>query len=365
MKKKKSFIVIIVVAVLIILLVSAKMLKNPATSDTQNLEKSVAVETALSTLGNIDGKLSYTGNVEGINEAVVVSQTTGTIEKVYAQVGNNCSAGTVLVAIENEMQKAGVEQAKAQVIAAETNYEKAKKDLERIEKLYSENVATKDNLELSQLNTKAAMAQLKGAQAGLKVAEKQLSDTYIKSTIAGKIASKDVNLGGNVTPGTKIATIVDNSKIKIKTMVSESDISKIKSGQPVSVKIDAIPGKEFKGKVNTIGLTTDKSGRSYEVEIIISSNENGQIKSGMFARCDITTEEKSGTIIVPEGSVIINNDGSAQIYVIEKGKAYLKQIKLGIKTDGSYEIVSGISPNTKVVTTGKERLKDGIEVIEK
>jgi membrane fusion protein, multidrug efflux system len=324
-----------------------------------------SVQTEKVTRGNIAGEIFYTGTVEGINEASVVSQTAGTIEKVMMAVGKKCAQDEVLVVIQNEQQKAGVEQAKSQVMLAETNHEKAVKDLQRTEKLFNEGVATKDNLELSQLNEKAALAQLKGAQAALKVAEKQLSDTYIKSTIHGKIASKDVDLGAMVTPGTKIATIVDDSKVKVKILVAENDIVRLKQNQVVTVKVDALPDKVFQGTVLNIGLTTDKIGRSYPVEVVISNKEDGEIKSGMFARCEIVTEKKDNVLTIPEKAAIINNDGSTTVFIAENGKSILKKVVLGIKGDGKYEVISGLNEGEKVITAGKERVLDKADIIEK
>jgi RND family efflux transporter MFP subunit len=365
MKKRKGLIISLAIILLIIIWAAFRITAKYSIEKDVTTSTMITVHSEKVKIENIEGKISYTGTVEGINEATVISQTAGTIQKVYAEVGKKCSAGNVLVVIQNEQQQAGVEQAKAQVLLAETNYEKATKDLERTEKLFNEKVATKDNLELAQLNVKSAQAQLKGAQASLKVSEKQLSDTYIKATISGRIASKEVNLGGTVTPGTKIATLVDNSKVKVKLMVSETDVIKLKQNQEALVKVDAIPGKEFKGKISTIGLVTEQSGRSYTVEVIVDNKGDGEIKSGMFARCEIVIEQKNEVITAPEKAVIINNDGSASVFVIETGKAFEKKVKLGIKGAGKYEILDGLKPDSKIVIEGSERLKDGIEVKEK
>ncbi len=362
--KKIILIAVVLMALVTIGIVYKAINKNNQATTTTVLQL-VSVKTEQVKTSDIEGEMAYTGTVEGINEAMIVAQTSGTILKMNAIVGSKCGSGQVLAVVHNTQQTAAVQQAKAQLLAAQNSLDKAKLDLGRVERLFKDKVSTQDNLELSQLNVKAAEAQVKGADAALDVAQKQLDDTYIKTTIAGYIASKEVNLGATVAPGAKIAQIVDISKFKIKIMVSENDAVKIQTGKTVNVKVDALPRQVFEGKVSTIGLCTQEGMRSYPVEVLIDNkSQKLAIKSGMFARCVINIESKKNAIVVPENSVIINNDGSANVFVAENGKAVNKNVVLGIKNSGKYEIVSGITADAKVITDGKERVKDGIEIKE-
>jgi RND family efflux transporter MFP subunit len=349
---------VILVAILVGVRAVEKQNLNAPTVD-----NTIAVRTASVIEGKIEGIVNYTGNVEGIHEAIIVSQTAGVITKLNVELGKKVGAGTVLAVIHNAQQAASVEQARAQLGVAENAQAKAKLDFERIQRLNKEKVSTQDNLEQAELNLKSANAQIKAAQAALKAAEKTLEDTYIKSTISGYIASKDMNIGETVNPGSRITQIVDVSKFKIRIMVSEIDAVKLSVGETVTVKIDALPNQKFEGKVSSIAMAAAQGMRSYPVEILISGKSD-KIKSGMFARCEIYTESKDKALIVPETAVIANNDGSYNVYAFENGKAILKKVNVGIKNGGKYEIVAGLNPNSKVITDGKERIKDGLPVKE-
>lgn len=361
---KKLIITIAVILAILGYFIVNRIVTKGSQDKTTKIAKNIFIEAETAIMGNIEGKLYYTGNVEGVHEATVISQTSGIVEKLNFAIGNRCSEGQVIAVVQNAQQQAGVEQAKAQVLAAESNYEKANLDLKRIEKLNAENVATKDNLELMQLNVKSAMAQLRGAQAGLKVAEKQLADTYIKAAISGFIATKDIEKGGTVMPGSKIAHITDVSKLKIRIMVNETDVIKLKPGKIVSVKIDAMPEKNFAGVISNIGYATENGMRSYPIEVVVDNTKGMDIKSGMFARCEIIAESKENTLVIPENAVVLNNDLTTHVFVVENGVAKKKIVTLGVKGDGKYEVVSGLSNSDKVVTTGKERLVDGVSVKE-
>ncbi|MGA2296660.1 MAG: efflux RND transporter periplasmic adaptor subunit [FCB group bacterium] len=361
---KKVIIIGSALALLFIALTIARLISKASQEKVKTGNTFITVDCENVVVGKIDGIMNYTGTVEGIHEATVISQTAGVVVKVNTQIGKRCSAGEILAVVQNAQQQAGLEQAKAQVLAAESNLDKAKNDLARYEKLYKDNVATKDNLEMSQLNVKGAEAQLKSAQAGLKMAEKLLQDTYIKATINGYISTKDCDIGATVAPGTKIAHIVDISKFKIRIMVGENDAVKLHNGKTVDVLIDALPDKTFEGTISSIGFSTENGLRSYPVEVTIDNKTKDQIKSGMFARCVINAETKDNAMLVPERAVIMNNDGTTSVFVLQNGKAYLKNVKVGIKNGGKYEIVSGLSPDMKVVTGGKERLNDGLQAKE-
>lgn len=363
MKIKKSILAIIGIGAVLIFLFSLRIVNKASAGKQEDKDIIPTVEIAEAKRGIIEDKLYYTGNVEGIFEAVIVSQTSGTIIKENVKVGDRVTANQTLFVVENEMQKANVEQAKAQVLAAETNYEKALNDLKRVEKLFEERVATKDNLELAQLGVKSALAQLKGAQAALKVAEKQLADTYISSKFSGKLGSKKVNIGQTVAPGTEIGKVVDDSRLKVAIMVSENDIAKIKVGQNVSIKIDAIPSKVFEGKIYTVGLATDKNGRSYPVEIIITNTKDSEIKSGMFAKCEIFAGKKENVIVIPEKAIISNNDGTCNVFVVEKDKAILKNINVGIRVSPQCEVLSGLQERDKVIVNGQQRVENNQVVV--
>jgi RND family efflux transporter MFP subunit len=365
MKNKKNLFIIIGIIAIVVFLISIRLVNKAAASKQDNQELTQTVEITDVQSGRIEDKLNYTGNIAGINEAMLISQTSGTVIKENVKVGERYSANQPLFVIENDMQKANVEQAKAQVLAAETNYEKAKNDLKRVERLFEDKVATKDNLELSQLNVKSALAGLKGAEAGLKVAEKQLGDTYISSKISGKLGSKKISVGGTVAPGTEIGKIVDDSRLKVAVLVSETDIAKLKTGQKVAITVDAIPGKSFEGKISTVGLATGEDGRSYQVEVMIDNSKNPEIKSGMFARCEIVTDVKDNVLVIPEKAIISNNDGSKQVFVVIGGKAIAKPVTVGIRTSKLAEISSGLIAGEKVIIVGQQRVENNAPVIVK
>lgn len=356
---KKPLLIILPAGAVVIAVIAVRLGKDRPSAIVSLSNETVAVSTAIAEKHSIREVLRYTGSLEARNQAAVISQTTGIVEKIALEPGTRCKKDAVLVFVENQMQEAALEQAKAQVLAMETNYQKSQNDQIRAQNLYRDSVVTSSDLELATLNAKAALAHLKTAQAGLSVAQKQLADTYIKASISGRIASKKIDVGSTVSPGTVVAVIVDDAQFKIKILIGERDIVKIKRTQPVDIIIDAFPAQMFRGSVQSIGSLPEESGKSYPVEIVLIDKENSDLKTGMFARCAITVQTNDTALTVPDQAVIISQDGSACVYVSENGRARNIPVVLGVKSDTLYEILSGITRGTRVITAGKERIKNG------
>jgi RND family efflux transporter MFP subunit len=358
MKRNHKIRVIGIISLAIILLFALAIYKGKSKSKIKASEKLPVTITAVSPFyGAISQIESYTGTLEGKEQADVISQTSGVIEKILFTPGQTCRIGQVLAIVENSQQEANVEQAKAQLMAAETNYEKAQKDYTRIQKLFEDNVTTRDNLEMSQLGVKSAYAQLKGAQASLKVAEKLYSDTQIKATINGRIATKLINIGQTLAPGMPIATLVNDSEFKLKVFIPEANISAMKVNQMVDITIDVLPELEIKGRIISTGLAFEGQGKSYPVEISIPHKGYEDIKAGMFARCKVITHTKDKAFLVDEKAVIVENN-EYYVYIINGDKAVKTQIKTGLRDEEYYEVLEGLNENSKVVTDGKDQINE-------
>jgi RND family efflux transporter MFP subunit len=317
--------------------------------------KTGTVETAAMT-----ATFKATGTLEGIREANVNSETMGRILSVSVNNGSRVGQGSPLVIVDNELKAIGVAQAEAQRMTAEAALAKAKIDLGRTQELQKSSAVTKSQLELADLQVKSAEATLKGAQSGEALARRQLADATIKSPFAGVVAMRYVNQGELLSNNTKVATIVDDSKMKLKIGIGEMDVSLLKIGDKVKVTVDAVPGKEFEGTISTISSKSDMA-RSYTVEVEIPNNDKS-LKSGMFARAEIDREAARNVPTVPAAAVIYNGTRTQIFTVDDKGIAHLKGIKIGTTTPERAEIVEGLASNETVVTFGQAQLKDGVHV---
>jgi RND family efflux transporter MFP subunit len=331
-------------------------------SDTANgkpADEMYTVETSTVEIAPMSATLKATGTLEGIREANVTSETQGRIVSVACNNGSRVGAGSALVTVDNELKLISVQQAEASRLAAEAGLEKAKLDLGRTENLTRDNAVTKSQLEGAQLMVKSAEAQLKAAQGGEALAKRQLADANVKAPFAGTVAMRYVNLGELLGPGTKVATLVDDSKMKLRVNIGELDVPLVKLGDKVTVAVDAISGKTFAGEITSISTKADMA-RAFVAEIEIP-NDDKALKSGMFARAEIKREAAHDVATVPVNAVITNGQ-KTQVFTIENNIAKLKAVKIGTATAERVEITEGLNKGETVVTFGQNQLRDGSKV---
>ena len=316
----------------------------------------VTVKTAKAELTPMASTLKVSGSLEGIREAVVSSETQGRIVSNALNIGSRIGQGSAIVTVDQELKSIAVQQAAAQRLAAEAAFEKAELDHERNEQLFKQSAITKNQLELSALNVKSAQAQLKGAQTAESLAKRQLADASIKAPFAGLVSQRFVNQGETVSPGARVATIVDDSKMKLRINIGEMEVGYLKIGDKVNVSVDALPGQQFGGRVAAISGKADGA-RTFQTEIEIE-NPGKALKSGMFARAEILREAAREVPVVPTNAIMTNGN-ITQVYVVNKDAVQLKAVKTGAVTTDRVEITEGINAGDEVVTFGQSQLKDG------
>ena len=212
---------------------------------------------------------------------------------------------------------------KAAYNSALANYEKAKKDFERMQSL---------------LETKSASdAQFDGAKLAYTNAEnqyilakRQLNDTKITTPISGYVTFRPVDVGSYLASGpnaTMVANVVDISKLKVRVNVAEKNAFRLKSGDLVEVTTDVYPGVKYFGKIVSISSKGDDA-HTYPVEISVPNKTDKPLKAGMFARIYFSSLLKSPVISIPR-EAIIGSTRSPQVFVVEKGIAKLRDISVG------------------------------------
>lgn len=312
--------------------------------------------------GAITQTLTVSGTLVGEDEATVISETNGKIVAVRAQVGDWLNKGQVIVQVENDLKQVALEQATAQALAAKTNFEKAQKDLERYEELFKQQITTQSVIENARLASRAAEAQLKSAEAAVRLAQRHYEDTFIKAPLAGRLADRYLNEAAMVMPGDKIGVVVDGRNMKLKTSVAENEVALVKAGQAVEVAADALPGVKFSGTVLSVAQKANHE-RTYPVEILVQNDKNESLKSGMFGRATIQVANADHAIVVPSAAVLSNAARNNYVFVEENGAAKRVEVKLGLQQDGKVQIVSGLAVGARLVVSGQQRLADGAKVV--
>ena len=347
-KTRIIIISIIVIAVLIALIIRSKIELN-ASSHSGAISTAPAVSIYKTIRQSLDNRFSVVGTLNGFNDVVVLSETQGRVVKVNAEVGQFKEAGSVLVEVDSETREAAFK-------AAEVNYEKSKKDLERYESLYKDHSVSDTQIEQARWAFQTAESQFITAR-------RALSDTKITTPISGIVTARYVNVG-TMTVGapqaTQIANVVDISRLKAKVQVAEKDVFRLHVGDAVDVTTDVFPNAIFTGKIFTISSKGD-DGHTYAVEVLLP-NPRQELKAGMFVHLTFKLDVQNSVLIIPR-TAIIGSLQNAQVYVVSNNIARLRSILAGKETGTDVEVLQGIQEGEMVVVDGQNNLNDSIQVV--
>ena len=169
------------------------------------------------------------------------------------------------------------------------NARKTAKDLERNRTLFEKGDVSDAEMEGLRLAAQNAESALRSAEVALKVAQRQLADTQVRSPIAGTVDRRFVEVGETVGMGTSVADVVDLDVVKVRLTIPEQEIGRVTVGQTARVTMDPYPGVIFEGQVVSAGSKAEENSHRYPVEVEVANRVETPLKSGMFARTEILT----------------------------------------------------------------------------
>src|SRR5687768_3330354 len=290
---------------------------------------------------------SYTGTapLEARGEAQVVAKTSGVALSVLAEEGQIVRAGQTLVRLDAARAALQAAQTAAQMRKLESNYARSRQLA--AQKLISAN-------DIDQIRF-----DLENARAANRLANLEVSYAHVTAPISGIIASRSIKTGNFVQINTPIFRIVDTSKLEATLNVPERELATLKPGQPVSMQVDAIPGRKFEGVVDRVAPVVDSGSGTFRV--IAAFAGGGLLQPGMFGRVRIDYDQRADAIVIPRVA-LLEGEGDPAVFTVRAGKAVRVPVKLGY-VDGAWaELRSGLKLGEPVVTAGKVALRDGSAV---
>ena len=213
-----------------------------------------------------------------------------------------------------------------------------------------------------QLNAKVNEARqsyqtLQAQRARVAMARKTLADTTIRAPYAGLIVEKHVNVGQYVQRGARVATIVRVDPLRVELAVPESAVASVKRGQKVAFWVQTYPGRTFEGTIAYVGPALKADARALMVEALVP-NTGGALQPGLFATARIELPVGSPTPFVP-ASAVQTDAGVSRVFVVKNERAEQRFVQLGREVSGQVEVLRGLKPDERVVTTPPDTLVDG------
>lgn len=293
---------------------------------------------------------SYPGGVRPFREASLGATLPGKIEKMYVSEGVQVQQGSLLAELSGELLTQAVVENSA-----------LQKDFERIARLHEKGSVS--TIEYDHLK-----ARLEASEARVALVRK---NTQVVAPFSGTVVEIAVNEGENysllpsvdaqnLSVKNGILTLMQLNRVKVVIEVNEKELPLVKTGQSATISCDAIPGGVREGKICYVKPFLSPATRTASVEIELA-NGDGVFKPGMFVTALLKGASERG-VFIPIGS-LYRQPGTSNdfVFTVEKGKA--KRIPVTrLQTLNNLVCVAGIDPGARVVTAGKTRLAEGIEV---
>ncbi len=324
-----------------------------ASASAQQADKPPSVEVAKVEVARLTDDTPAVGSLRSRRGVVLRPEVSGRITQLNFTDGQRVKKGQVLVQFDDQLPLALVQQSQAELSIALANQK-------RNQELVAQNF-------ISQRSLDESAANLQVAQAKLSLAKATAARLKIVAPFDGIAGIRLVNVGDYLKDGADIVNIEDIDAIYVDFRLPERFQSKVKRGQTAVLDIDALPGRQYTAELQAIDPLIDANGRSIGIRGCVD-NRQLQLRPGMFARVNTIFGVRENARVIPEEAIVPQGGKQYVIRLLDAadGKTRTSQrveVKVGLRSPGKVEIVSGLEPGDTVVTSGQQRVqRDGSPV---
>lgn len=299
------------------------------------------VEVAKAIVRDVPQEVSYASTVQAWAVNNIMPQQGGRIRKINVEVGDYVTKGQILA----EMDRLQLDQLELQVKNDEIEYE-------RLKSLYAEGAVSQSDFETAELGYKVRKSNLDNLR----------ENTILRSPINGFVSARNFDAGDMFGMSAPLFVVQQVLPVKLLVGISESEFTKVKKGDSVKLTVDAIPGREFTGKVERLYPTIDPATHTFKAEVAVP-NADKALRPGMYARVTVNFGTRRSVIVPDRALVKQEGTGTRFIFVLgaDNTVSYLP-VTIGRHIGVEYEILSGLPEDATVVVKGQALLKDGVKV---
>ena len=371
-KKKR---VILMFSVLVIAVIAGFMVMNAGTV--------VTVEEV--TKGQVLFIVKETGSVESQSTITINAKSVGEIGEIAVAEGQEVKAGELLISADAEGSvQMDIKSLEAQAAAVRTQYNEAKRISDKNKTLYEEGALSYEAYSQSL----AVTNQLSQTLASMNFSTGSMAAATgaggVFSPIDGVITDVFVKKGESVAAGSKLFEVSNLDELYLKTQLIAEDANKVKVGNKVWLSNEDADFSDMEAKVSKVFLKAQETMSDLgiyqkRVTVEIESDKLSQLRLGTDVDVQIIADIREDVIRVSKNSVFNlaslefdsseSNDSQMNeiipneyVYVIEKGKAALREVKTGLKGESYIEIVSGLEVGERIIKSPTKEIEDGIKV---
>ena len=305
-----------------------------------------AVEAAIRTF---TVKVEALGTLEPRERVVLTANAADRVTSVNFEDGQRVAKGKVLMTMVNEEEN-------AQLASARATEANAKLVFERNQRL-AENDA------IAQLELERTKSAYEAASANVGAIQARLRDRVLVAPFSGVLGFRQVSTGAYVSPGQAVATLIDDTQMRLEFGVPSIYVSDLKNGLPISATTKDVVGRTFTGELTSIDNAIDPTTLAVKVRATLP-NRDGALRAGTSMTVTLTSQPRT-SLSIPEISVIAEGSKTF-VYVVDRTRqpatAEKTEVALGTRERGTVEVINGLKSGDMVVTDGVLKVRPGSAV---
>ncbi len=307
-----------------------------------------------------------TGKIEPRDEILIKPQISGIIDEVYKEAGQKVRKGEVIAKVKVIPELGQLNAAESRVRLAQINNTQADTDFNRVNKLYTDQLVSREEYEKSEVTLKQAREELQAAQDALEIVKEGItkntasfSSTMIRSTIDGLILDVPVKAGNSVimsntfNDGTTIATVANMNDLIFRGKIDETEVGRIHESMPVKLTIGALQNFTFDAVLEYISPkgVEENGANQFEIKAAVVVPDSVVIRSGYSANAEIVLERANKVLTVPEMMIEFSGD-STFVYVLTDSVPEQKfdrvPVSIGMSDGINIEVKEGVQSGSKL-----------------
>jgi len=372
--------------------------KSPSAQTRTQDDAPPAVQVQLVREDVVRRNVDVVGTLAAADEVVVSSEADGTVSRILADLGDRVQAGQPLVELDREKPQYSLDQQRAALARALARYgaaepgrlppveetpdvqkaaaelQQAKQAHQRAAALHERQLVPRQLLDDAEAtlhakqagydaavqNAKNLRADIDASDASMKLAERQLRDTFIRAPFDGYVQKRLVSQGELVKAQAPVMSVVRIDPLKVTAEIPERMAPWIKTGAPVEMSVDAYPDRTFTGELTRISPAVNTQTRAFPFEARVPNAES-LLKPGTFARVHIETAREDRVITVPYASLQYRY-GVNRVFVLDGDTLAVRELSVGERLGDRIEVLSGVKAGDRIAVSDVEKLTDGMKV---
>ena len=331
---------------------------------TVKLTSTAVVNVVHPTSGSDAQAIELPGNTQAFTDAPIYARTSGYLKQWYFDIGARVKRGQLLAEIETPELDEQLDQAENQVKTAEANLQLAQVTADRWVYLEKSSVVSKQERDqaVSDLNAKRATAD--SARANVARLQKLQEFEHVYAPFDGVITARNTDIGdliqGDNTAPKELFHLAAVGKLRVYISVPEVYAAAIKSGETVTLSLDAFPGEKFTGILVRDSNSIDQASRTLRVEVDVD-NPTGRLLPGAYAFVYLKLPSAAGAVTVPTNTLLFRAEG-LRVAVVRDGQVKLVPITIGHDYGSTVEVLNGLTAEDSVILDPSDSIIDGSPV---